>query len=167
MPSDLSQPIDLLHLAKSKKRIEGSMPLDSFERVKDVLMKNTDKLHYSLSFGFDESRTCVVETTIATSLVLECQRCLGPVTIEVHKSSLLGLIRDKDEADALDKAYEPLELGEDTISVMELIEDELLLAIPLSPLHDENECSGKEVLDQINEDAKPRPFAALAALKKN
>ena len=166
MPSDLSQSINPLRLAKSRERIEGSLQLDSFERLKDVLLENSDKLQYRLSFDFDESGTCVVESVIDGRLVLECQRCLDPVIIEIHKTSLLGVVKDKDEIDALDKKYEPLQLDEETISVVDLIEDELLLSIPLSPLHAENECSGKKVLDQINADAKPQPFAALAALKK-
>ncbi len=166
MPSDLSQSVDPLRLAKSRKRIEGSLQLDSFERLKNVLLENSDKLQYSLSFDFDESGTCIIESTIDGRIMLECQRCLEPVVVEIHKNSLLGVVRDKNESDALDNKYEPLQLDEETFSVVDLIEDELLLSIPISPLHAENECSGKEILEQINADAKPRPFAALAALKK-
>jgi DUF177 domain-containing protein len=166
MASDLSQPINPVRLAKSRERIEGSLQLDSFERLKDVLLENEGELKYSLSFDFDESGTCVIECIIDTQLMFECQRCFKPVKIDIHSDSLLGVANDKDEFEALAKEYEPLQLNEETISAEELIEDELLLSIPLSPLHAENECSGKEILDQINADAKPKPFAALAALKK-
>ena len=166
MPSDPSQSINPLRLAKSRERIKGSLQLDSLKRLKGVLLENTGKLEYSLSFDFDESGTCVVESVIDSQLILECQRCLKPVVIEIHKVSLLGVIKDKDEIDSLAKEYEPLQLNEENISVEELLEDELLLSIPLSPLHAENECSGKEILDQVNADAKPQPFAVLAALKK-
>jgi DUF177 domain-containing protein len=166
MPSDLSESINPLRLAKSRERINGNMQLDSLGRLKGILLENSGKLQYSLSFDFDESGTCVIESDIDTQLILECQRCLKPVVIEVHKNSLLGIVKDKDEIDALAKEYEPLQLDEETISVEELIEDELLLSLPLAPLHTENECSGKKVLDQVNADAKPQPFAVLAALKK-
>jgi uncharacterized protein len=167
MPSDPSQSINPLRLAKSGNRIEGSLRLDSFERLKGDLLENTGKLEYSLSFDFDESGLCVIESRIDTQVKLECQRCLKPVVINIHKSSLLGLVNSKDDIDGLAKEYEPLQMEDETISVEEIIEDELLLSIPLSPLHAENECAGKEVLDQINADAKTNPFAALAALKKN
>ncbi len=166
MPSDLSQSINPLRLAKSRERIEGSLRLDSFERLKGNLLEESGTLEYSLTFDFDEAGTCVIESLIDCQLMLECQRCLNPVVIEIHKNSLLGIVKDKDGIDNLAKEYEPLQLDEETIFVESLIEDELLLAIPLSPLHAENECSGKTTLDQINADAKPQPFAVLAALKK-
>ena len=166
MPSDPSQSINPLRLAKSRKRIEGSLQLDSFERLKGDLLESDGELDFSLSFDIDESGICVIESEIDTQVTLKCQRCLKPVKIRIKKKSLLGLANDKDEIDSLAKEYEPLQIEGETISVGELVEDELLLSIPLSPLHTENECAGKEVLDQINEDAKPKPFAALAALKK-
>jgi len=166
MPSDLSQAINPLRLAKSRERIEGSLPLGSFERLKDDLLEKTGTLEYQLVFDIDESGACVIQSIIDAQLMLECQRCLHPVVIEIHKSSLLGLVKDKDEIDNLAVEYEPLQLDEDTISVQSLIEDELILAVPLSPLHAENECSGSQTLEQINADAKPKPFAVLAELKK-
>jgi DUF177 domain-containing protein len=166
MPSDPSQSINPLRLAKSEERIEGSLLLDSFVRLKDALLDNKGELKYSLSFSFDESGACVIECIIDTQLIFECQRCFKPVKIDVHSDSLLGIANDKDEFEALAKEYEPLQLHDEAISVQELIEDELLLAIPISPLHEENDCSGKEILDEINANSKINPFAALAALKK-
>lgn len=166
MLSDPSQSINPLRLAKSRERIEGSLQLDSFERLKSDLLENTGKLSFNLSFDFDESGVCVIESVIDTEIILECQRCLKPVLININKKSLLAVVESKDEIDSLAKEYEPLQMSEETVSVKQLIEDELLLCIPLSALHAENECAGKTVLDKINEDAKPKPFAALAALKK-
>jgi len=166
MLSDPSQSINPLRLAKSRERIEGSLQLDSFERLEGDLLENTGKLNFSLSFDFDECGVCVIESDIDTEVILECQRCLKPVLININKKSLLGVVKSKDEIDNLAKEYEPLQISEETVSVKQLIEDELLLCIPLSALHSENECAGKTALDKINEDAKPKPFAALAALKK-
>lgn len=166
MSSDPSQSINPLRLAKSRERIEGSLQLDSFERLKGDLLESTGELRFNLSFDFDESGICVVESDIDTQVILECQRCLKPVLVNINKKSLLGVIESKDEISSLAKEYEPLQLNEETVSVKQLIEDELLLSIPLSALHAENECTGKTVLDKINADAKPKPFAALAALKK-
>lgn len=166
MSSDPSQSINPLRLAKSRERIEGSLQLDSFERLKGDLLENTGELKFSLSFDFDESGVCSIESNIDTQITLECQRCFKPVLININKKSLLGVVDSKDEIDNLAKEYEPLQMNEETVSLKQLIEDELLLSIPLSALHAENECAGKTVLDKINEAAKPKPFAALAALKK-
>ena len=166
MPSDQSQSINPLRLAKARERIVGKIQLDSLGRLKGVLLENKGELEYSLTFDFDESSTCIVESKIDTQLILECQRCFKPVVIEIHKCSLLGVVNNKDEFEALAKEYEPLQMDEDVISIETLVEDELLLSIPISPLHLENDCSGTKELDRINADAKPQPFAVLAALKK-
>jgi uncharacterized protein len=166
MTFDLSQSINPLRLAKARKQIKGSLQVGSFGRLEGVLLDKSGELQYSLSFDFDEARTCIVECTIDAQLTFECQRCFKPVAIDIHKSSLLAIVKDKDDFDALAQEYEPLELDEEHISVEELVEDELLLAIPLSPLHSEDDCSGKQVLDKVNADAKPQPFAVLATLKK-
>jgi DUF177 domain-containing protein len=166
MPSDQSRSINPLRLAKARERIVGKIQLDSLVRLKDILLENTGELQYSLSFDFDESGICIVESMIDTQLILECQRCFKPVDIEIHKSSLLGVVNNKDEFDALAKEYEPLQLDEEIVTVEELVEDELLLSIPLSPLHSEDKCSGTNDLNRINADAKPQTFAVLAALKK-
>lgn len=167
MPSDHSQSINPLRLAKARERLVGKIQLDSLARLEGILLENTGELQYSLSFSFDESGVCVVESIIDTQLILECQRCFKPVDIEIHKSSLLGVVNDKDEFEALAKEYEPLQLDEGIVFVEELIEDELLLSIPLSPLHPVDKCSGTSHVDRINADAKPQPFAVLAALKKD
>lgn len=167
MPSDLSQAINPLRLAKSRERIEGCLRLDSFDRVKAELIEDSGSLDYSLTFDFDDSGTCVIECKINGKLTLECQRCLQAVVIEIDKHSLLGVVKDKAEIDSLAVEYEPLQLNEETISAEQLIEDELLLSLPLSPLHKDSECSGKKILEQINADAKPQPFAVLASLKKD
>ena len=167
MPSDQSRSIHPLRLAKARKQIVGKIQLDSLERLKGILLENKGMLQYNLSFNFDESGVCIVECIIDTQLILECQRCFKPVDIEINKSSLLGVVNDKDEFEALAKEYEPLQLDEGIISVEELVEDELLLSIPLSPLHPVDNCSGTNDLDRVNADAKPQPFAVLAALIKD
>ncbi|MCZ6803891.1 MAG: YceD family protein [Proteobacteria bacterium] len=167
MPSDQSRSINPLRLAKARERIEGCLQLDSLVRLKDILLENSGELKYSLSFDFDETGVCIVETGIESQLVLECQRCLDPVVIEIHQSSLLGIVKNKDELGVLAKDYEPLQLDEEIISVEELVEDELLLSLPQSPTHTEHECAGKEDLDRINAEAKQHPFAVLTTLKED
>jgi DUF177 domain-containing protein len=134
-------------------------------RLKEVLLEDKGELEYSMTFDIDESGITKVEVEIEVQLTFVCQRCLEPVVIEIHKNSSLGIVNDKDEFEALPKEYEPLQLDEDNLSVEQLVEDELLLAIPLSPLHSADECPGKRDLDKINADSKLKPFAGLAVLK--
>lgn len=167
MPTDQSRSINPLRLAKAKERIVGNVQLASLARLKGILLENKGKLKYSLSFDYDESGVCVVESSIEARLILQCQRCFEPVEVEIQKSSLLGVVNDEDEFDSLAREYEPLQLDDDVITVEELVEDELLLSIPLSALHPVDKCTGIEDLERINAEAKLNPFSGLAALIKD
>lgn len=167
MPTDQSRSINPLCLAKAKERIVGNIQLASLARLNGVLLENKGELQYSLTFDYDESGVCVVESSIEARLTLQCQRCFEPVEVEIQKSSLLGVVNDKDEFDSLAREYEPLQLNDSIITVEELVEDELLLAIPLSALHPLDRCTDIEDLERINAEAKPNPFSGLAALIKD
>ncbi len=168
MPSDLSQPINPLRLAKARERIVGKIQLNSMARLKGILLSHKGELNYSLAFDFNEASVCIIESDIETQLILECQRCFEPVEVDIRKNSLLGIVDESDEIDSLAKEYEPVQLDEDgVITVEELVEEELLLSIPLSALHPENKCAATNDVNRINAEAKRQPFADLAALIKD
>jgi len=128
-------------------------------------MNEEGELKYSLKFDFDKSGVCIIECEIETELILECQRCFKPLEFNVRNISLLGIIGKGKELGTLAKEYEPLELNDDGVTtVEELIEEELLLSIPLSVLHPLDKCAGTNDLDKINVEAKVRPFSGLAVL---
>ncbi len=96
---------------------------------------------------------------------LECQRCLRPMRVPLHVDRRLFFVEGEDAAAALDTDSEDDVLTlEPAIDLRALIEDELLLALPLVPRHEV--CP--EPLPLRGDDETPpeeHPFAALAALK--
>ena len=101
-------------------------------------------------------------------VALECQRCLCPVEefLEVKRSFLF--VHGEDAAAQLDADSEDDVLAlTRTLDLQELVEDELLLALPLVPRH--VVCPEPLPLHESLEspaDERPNPFAALAALKR-
>ena len=167
MPTDLSQSLNPLRLAKAGERLEGDIQLDSMERITDMLLEHKGLLHYCLAFGVDDSGIHFIESEIRAQLLMKCQRCLESVTIDIDKQTMLGIVKNKEEAESLATKYEPFFLDDGEFNLKEFVEDELLLAIPFSPLHSEEQCSGTMELDRINAESKINPFAALASLKKD
>ena len=167
MPTDPSQSLNPLRLAKAGERLEGDIQLDSMERIADMLLDNKGLLHYCLVFGIDDSGTNYVESEISTQLRMKCQRCLEPVTVDIHKQTLLGIVGSKTEAEALAVEFEPLVLEDGVFKIKDLVEDELLLAIPFSPSHPREQCNGTTELDRLNAETTVKPFASLASLKKD
>ena len=101
---------------------------------------------------------------------LLCQRCLMPVDVPLEVDRWFRFVADEATAEALDD-----EVEEDLLAMSRefdlrgLIEDELLMSLPVVPLHDE--CPVSVTMESSSEEfdaaaaEKPNPFAALAALK--
>lgn len=104
------------------------------------------------------------------TLPLVCQRCLEPADIELQVQRSFRFAADEAQAAALDEESEEdvLVLSSD-FNLHELVEDELLMALPLVPAHDVCPQEPKmQVADAGFEDKtqeKPHPFASLAGLQ--
>ena len=106
--------------------------------------------------------------TASSRLTLQCQRCLGPVDTALQVERRFLFVHGEDAAAQLDADSEDDVLAlTRALDVRELVEDELLLALPLVPRH--GVCPQPLPLPQAPESAgadKPNPFAALAVLKR-
>ncbi|BEU97659.1 DUF177 domain-containing protein [Acidovorax sp. DW039] len=109
---------------------------------------------------------------VHASFPMECQRCLTPVDVPLDVERSFRFVADEATAEALDEDCEEdlLALSRE-FDLRELIEDELLMALPVVPRHDE--CPTAIPLASTDEDfeaanaEKPNPFAALASLRKD
>lgn len=97
----------------------------------------------------------------------QCQRCLQEMPVKVDSDFSLVVVQGLDEAELLDEELDPLMVEEKGTSLLDLVEDELLLALPVVPLH--ASCNGMQFDDEpiIAEEPKENPFAALKALKES
>ena len=100
-----------------------------------------------------------------------CQRCLGPVDVPLTVDRSFRFVADEATAEALDdEVEEDLLAFSREFDLRELIEDELLMSMPVVPRHDE--CPEHVPMEAVDEDfeaasaEKPNPFAALAGLRE-
>jgi uncharacterized protein len=103
---------------------------------------------------------------VATTVTLQCQRCLQPMRADLDVDNDFRFVADEDEAARLDEEIEEDVLVESRqFDLLELVEDELILALPIVPRHDA--CpTPLPVAEEAPEAAAPNPFAALAALRR-
>lgn len=106
-----------------------------------------------------------------TSLPLTCQRCMGNVAIALEVDQWYRFVASEEIAMAQDdESEEDLLVMEPQFDLLALLEDELLMALPLVPMHDE--CPTAPVMragDDVpaaEAEGKPHPFAVLSGLKK-
>ena len=107
---------------------------------------------------------------VSTTVALQCQRCLQPVAQPLAIERSMRFVRDEDEAARLDEESEDDVLAPGAwIDLHDLVEDELILALPLVPRHEQ--CPQPLVpppqVAELDDDLEPEPhpFAALAALR--
>ncbi len=110
---------------------------------------------------------------VQARLLLECQRCLGPMVLSIDRQTAFDLVRS--EADLGDDSFdedsldEPEKLvGSRQFDVLGLIEDELILEVPYVPRHEQCPDMAETESDDTEEDkgeARPSPFAVLEQLK--
>lgn len=137
---ELPQLIDPMECLRDSQVFEDTLPSGSLTRLSEVLSGDEIQIPYKLSFIQDDAGRCIVRCDITTCLNVVCQRCGEMMALPVAVASQLCVIASDTLADGLPKRYEPLVSQEGMISPVEVIEEELLLAIPMVPRHDEAEC---------------------------
>jgi uncharacterized protein len=159
--------IDPLSFAERGKRLLGEIKINELSRLSDILLDSSGEIE--IDFSFDkEGRVPVIVGEIKANLIAECQSCLKQVVLPVDKYFKLGMVLTDEQADRLTSDYEPLFLQGEKISLNDLVEDELLLALPDFPKHSEV-CVEREETEAVNNDEQQmdsnNPFSVLAKLK--
>lgn len=122
----------------------------------------------ALAGGVDERGTRFIKGRLRADIELVCQRCLSPLALRLTVPVSLGLIRSEAEAARLPDGYDPLPLADDGARAADVVEDELLLALPQIPRHEDvRDCASNGYVAPGEEPARAerrRPFAGLASL---
>lgn len=168
MSANVPESLDAWRMVVARRRFDGQVSLAELTRLQGLVADTDGECSYSLEFGRDEVlRVSYVELTIDTALPLTCQRSMQRFLLPVKVTQRLGLIRDEDEESSLPEEYEALLVPEDgQLKPLDLVEDELVLAVPVVPLSPDGEAVDKDWAPSEEETKKANPFAALAALKK-
>ncbi|MDG4550864.1 MAG: YceD family protein [Candidatus Contendobacter sp.] len=133
----LPNKVDPWRLAAESGRLNGALTLATLPRLAAVLNRADGVANVALLAGVDQRGVRFIEGTVRTEVELICQRCLGVLRLPLEAVVSLGLARNEAEADRLPEEYEPLLVAEGVIGVADLVEDELLLALPLIPRHED------------------------------
>jgi len=167
MPHDPLQPLDFHRLTKEQAIFSGDMSLDSMKRILDLLDQQQGNIHYQLGFDKSEQGQTLIDINIDAELVMSCQRCLSPMQVRIARHSILVIVNDKTELHTISSDYEPYVVEENgNLSLHDMVQDELLLTIPLAPIHDEADCGATSTVKKIKEESKINPFAILERSKK-
>lgn len=134
--------LDPWKAAEGQRSFEGTMPLARMQRLAPLLApRAADEGHplewpdarFRARFAHDQEGTVTVELWVEAELPLICQRSLRPYLETVERHSLLAVIEDPNEQDTLPEHYEPILVEQGRLALLDIVEDELLLAVPQVP----------------------------------
>ncbi len=168
MSASLPMSVDAERMVAGRRSFEGVLPVAELPRLVKALADDRGEVSYRLDFEQGELGGPQLHVLLAAGLTLECQRTLQPFTWPAEVDTRLGLLANEDDAAALPADSEPLLLEGGALSPVRVIEDELLLALPLVPikpgsdaLQGEWNAPGYDPLDAERDKAVTHPFAEL------
>lgn len=165
MSKGLPETIDPVAYVDKGRSIEGECPLTHLERLQDAVVDPVGSVRFRLAFG-REGSVAAIRGSLKAELILQCQSCLGPMRFPVESVFALGLVASIDEANRLPEPFEPLLLdGDGSLRVLDVIEDEILLALPQVPRHPA--CGSEDAAGGSAEPAaavRERAFAGLGSM---
>jgi len=153
--------IDGFEFASAGATKQGVWPLRNFPRLRDMLARDAGEVRYEINGVRDERGRPALRLQVSGTLELRCQRCLEPMPLEVRTDETLVLAATLDEihAEPADAHAPDRVVAGKEMALRELIEDELILAVPYAPRHER--CVAVQLGDSKE---KVLPFAGLRGL---
>ena len=165
VPAAVHRIEDPFGFARAAEQCSGQLALAVLPRLQDRLSGGNDGVvSYVVHGRLDERGRPLLQLKIAAGLHLRCDRCLKPMEYSLALNSRVLLSRpgESPQDDVDPEGPEWIEAGQE-LDLMELIEDEILLGLPLAVRHEQGNCSPANY--GANESgAKDAPFAKLAML---
>lgn len=156
-------------MVTARRSFSGTLPVAGMKRLCEVLAEPVGEVSYEADFGRDDLGLAYLDVRVEAALTLLCQRALEPFVLPLSLHTRLGLLAHEHEEAALPEGYEPLLVEADRVDVAAVVEDELLLAVPLVPVSPQSELPAKARDPRMPEPPVARtdnPFAVLRELKK-
>jgi uncharacterized protein len=176
MPREFPEYIDPWKAADGKRLFQGTMPLTWMHRLAPLLAPDRisgapwPDATFSALFGYDEQGAVTVELEVEAELPLICQRSMQPFSERVRRHSTLSVVESVAAQDGVPEHYEPVLADHGRIALVDLVEEELLLAVPQVPRNPEvgevlisTDGATEAESPPIEEDVQ-RPFEGLAEL---
>ncbi|MGK0299120.1 MAG: hypothetical protein ACI9XC_002748 [Gammaproteobacteria bacterium] len=164
MIQDQSLTIEPEKIALSGEILNGKIFLKYMSRLSEFTEFHDELAIYKLEFLKCDNGVTQIKGEISASLITLCQRCLIKFTLNIKIPVNIGIIKNEEDIALLQDDMEPFLAEDNTISLHNLIEDEILLSLPISPLHSVDVCPVVQT-NQKYKSMQDNPFTVLKSLK--
>jgi uncharacterized protein len=166
MPPPWSKPLEVDRLAGNEV-VDFVIPLAELTGLRSLRDGVAGTVSGRVRFGREQGLV-TAEISLSGAVTLECQRCMKPMQLPLETTARVALIASEADVGRVPADLEPVLAAGGRISIGELITEELLLLLPIVPLHtDGDECAAAPA-ETAPEDGSEthRPFARLGELLK-
>ncbi|MFT7469263.1 MAG: hypothetical protein ACI8PP_002518 [Candidatus Pseudothioglobus sp.] len=171
-------PVQVNHrrFVSDNAKLEGIIPLQRFERFIELLENEAGEVEAKLEFRKERKHRSLVIGQLRTQVSMICQNCMLPAPIQLEANLRVVVVNSEDALAALHEDDDGLVCEDELVLLVDLLEDELILALPMVGKHPEGECKpAADVAAESNTAVEPadrkgaskdtyRPFAGLAGL---
>jgi DUF177 domain-containing protein len=168
MPVGLLDRVRFHELAERGVQVTGGVPLSACPRLAVLATADSGAIDASLVVSRHDSGVPLVRGEVNAALSMPCQRCLDPVDVPVHVTMKLAVVTD--ETQLIPDGSEPYISADGVGRLADLVEEELLLALPDYPVHESMQACGELVNSVLEHEQTPQarnPFAVLRDLKSD
>jgi uncharacterized protein len=158
--------IDAFEFCRNNGYREGVTPVAELPRLAADCADQSGDIAWAIQGGQTKQGYPSMTLSVSGPVKLVCQRCLAPFSYDIDSSTMLVLGKNDADADEIEEILDDESIdvivGSQSCDIMQLIEDEALLALPQAPKHEV--CPDTKLMDSIKSE-KVSPFAALKGLK--
>ena len=167
--------IDIRKVFDLESVFEGSCSLERLPRFAGCLASLDGEVSGKLQFFRSEADLRVILGSVSATVEVICQRCLEPLSLHLVDTIQLALVESESQIDSLEAQWDPWMIDGPRITIASLLEEQLILCMPLVNYHADDRCvealeyqKQREPREYNNgERAVQNPFEVLKVLKKN
>jgi uncharacterized protein len=165
----LPRQIEHRKLAENRAKLEGSIAIEEFERLAAYLCDTTGEIMVKLQFRKGKGQKTFVTGNCQASVNVQCQACLEPMTVEIGCGVRTFLLDSAEELATLRQSDDGIVCEGEVVKLVDLLEDDLMVSLPMVPRHDEGDCADPIAYEEDDSDVEDtyKPFAGLADLKED
>ena len=168
MPQPWSTPLDVDRLSRGAAAVDFELPLVQLPRLQSRAELLGGSVRGMVRFGRDAGHA-VAEVSLEGAGELRCQRCMRPMELPLRARTQVVLLASEAEANTVAAGIESVLASDGRISLSELVEEEVLLSLPIVPMHESDaKCQPLEAAGSAGgtpaDAATQRPFAQLGEL---
>jgi uncharacterized protein len=157
--------IDPVRFARANSRAAGMLALTQLRRLDDLLFDREGAVHYTVEGYTSAKGQPALRISLTADLALRCQRCLERLPLHLDVQRDVVLVTEAADLDPLDDEDDDTDtiVSAGSLDLHDLLEQEIILSVPMVPRHPEDACSAQPAAARIGETSSP--LSALAGLK--